>query len=275
MSRAYSLLPSRFEDGRHNSFKQGLKRIGYEIIEGAPPLNVDIGPKDLILGWNAYGPTYDTMRRAQPLQCLVFEEAYIREINGEKYFACGLGGHNGHGWVRFGGNERWDSWNIDIKPWRTDGKHVLVCGQRGFGYNKMAMPTNWVDDVYAQIRPLTDRPLWFRPHPKRRAKMPRAAWDKVLDFNIPLEQHLEDAWCVVVWTSNSATAALLNGIPAYYCGPNIVTQGAAEPISFVQEHGFEKLVLPDHRYDAMVRLSWSQWSVSEYETGAAFRWLLK
>lgn len=266
--RAFSLLPSRFEDKRHESFKTGIRKLGFDIV--------DWGTRepercDLVLGWNAYGPTYDRMRQAQErgARSLVFEEAYVRRIQGEKYFACALDGHNGYGNWRIGGSERLDSWSLKFKPFRIKGTHILVCGQRGFGYNEMAMPNDWPDTMYTRLRDVTDRPLWFRPHPKRRATMPKKPYDRILDFNVPLENHLSDAWACVVWTSNSATVALQEGVPVFYDGPAIVTAGAAVKGIETLEHPVLK-----ERKPSFVRMSWAQWSVEEFENGTAFEWLL-
>ena len=268
MKRAFSLLPSRFEDGRHECFKAGLRAIGYDVIEGA---SQQPQRDDLVLTWNAYGPSYDATRRfiAAGGDALVFEEAYIRNIGGEKYFACALGGHNGFGRWRVGSPERWQSWDIPVAPWREDGDHILVCGQRGFGYNAMAMPNTWPDDIARELRSATDRPLWYRPHPTRRAVMPKGGYDRVLDFDEPIAGHLADAWAVVVFTSNAATDALLAGIPAIFCGPAIVARQAARRGIAVVEKPFM-----GDRAPAFVELSWAQWSTREFEDGTAFGKLL-
>lgn len=267
---AYNLLPTRFEDQRHEAFKQGIQKLGYEIRQWSDA--VQPTRNDLVLGWNAYGPTYNAMRKAAQSggRALVFEEAYIRKVRGEQYFACAIGGHNGSGRWNVCGPERWESWGIDVKPWRRDGDHILVCGQRGFGYNTMAMTTEWPDTVLPRLRQLTNRPVWFRGHPKRRAKTPGANYDKFTDFTQPIERDLEGAWACVVFTSNSATNALLAGIPALFDGPNIVTAPSSirgldtvdEPILMGRDKGF-------------ISLSWAQWSVREFQTGEAFGWLLE
>jgi hypothetical protein len=266
--KAFSLLPDRFEDGRHTIFKTGLREVGYEIVEG---LKGPVGKDDLILGWNAYGPTYQAMRDhgANGARALVFEESYVRRIDGQKYFALAVGGHNGFGTWRIGGPERWRSWNVPVEPWRATGDHILVCGQRGFGYNAMAMPADWPDTVFERLREITDRPLWFRAHPKRRARMPSVRYDRMLDWNEPIAAHLDNAWACVVYTSNSATDALIHGVPAFCDGPAIVSEPATE-------RGIAGIETPSHRdrEDGFVRLSWAQWSVAELESGAAFRWLL-
>jgi len=226
------------------------------------------GPDDVLVSWNSYG---NNQRLGELVgRHIVCEEAYLREIGGERYLALGLGGHNGNSRHTIGSVERWNAWRIPVNPWRESGSHTLVCGQRGFGYNAMAMPDDWPDRVLPEIRRHSDRPVWFRPHPKRRRRMPSAAYDRVVDFTEPLAAHLRECWAVVVFTSNAATEALLAGIPTFYCGPNIVTRGAAEA-------GLTNLDHPSYpdRLPAFARLAWSQFSVEEIESGWAIKTLLR
>lgn len=262
MPICYSRLPSRFEDGRHNAIHLGFKNAGFAVTLERPPGTP--GPDDVLVTWNTYGDAETIKKRFR--RHVVAEEAYIRRIHGEKYFALGLNGHNGNGQNPIGDELRWNRWGITPRPWRRDGNHVLVCGQRGFGYNEMAMPDHWPDQVYAKLRGLTDRPLWFRPHPKRRRRMPLVQYDRVLDFNEPIADQLMNCWACVVYTSNAATDALLAGVPAFYCGPNLITRGASiEGLS-----GIELACYPE-RSDAFRRLSWSQFSMEEIRSGWAIR----
>lgn len=268
---AYSLLPDRFEDGRHLAIEAGLAAVGYKVVR--QDVSVPrIGPDDVCVTWNAYGTSgaIADKAKAQGGRAIVCEEAYLREIGGEKYFAVAINGHNGSGTWKHGGPERWASWDTTISPWRKTGEHVLVCGQRGFGYNAMAMPNDWPDRVLARLRETTDRPIWFRAHPKRRAVMPSAEYDRVLDWSEPLEAHLANCWAVVVWGSGCATHALLGGVPAFFEAPHIVTEGAAE-------RGLGNInnpLYPD-RLPVMERMAWAQWSMSELRSGAAFWHLLQ
>ena len=267
---AYSLLPTRFEDGRHEAIEDGLRASGYEV-QRAMPDHIDAA--DVLVTWNSYGRNGEVSQRFKKFGArhIVCEEAYFRRVNGEPCFALALWGHNGSGAWQPGGPERWAGFAVPLDPWREGGGHILVCGQRGFGYNAMAMPNSWPDDVYARLRLETARPLWFRPHPKRRRQMPSVGYDRVLDFEQPLDTHLANAWAVVVWSSNVATAALRQGIPAFYEAPHIVTQGAAQK-------GISGLESPNRsevaRRRAFESLAWAQWSMAEIRAGEAARHLL-
>ena len=267
MPTAHSLLPERFADGRHIAIEEGAAAAGYRVRKGAGAPAAG----DILLTWNLYGARVHSARRFEQAgaHVVVCEEGFIRRINGDTYFQMALGGHNGSGHWRCGGSERWDGWGIDVAPWRDDGEHILVCGQRGFGYSDMAMPDNWPDAIHARLRALTARPLWYRPHPKRRRRWTRAAYDRVLDFGEPLAMQLRGAWAVVVYTSNAATEALIAGVPAFFDGPHLVTEGVAQQ----GIDGIERPALAD-RLPALRRLAWAQWSMREIARGDPFIHLL-
>lgn len=81
----------------------------------------------------------------------------------------------------------------------------------------------------------------------------------------PLAHDLRDCWCVVTWSSNAATEALLAGLPAIVCGPahilaavcNRHLEDAVEPVRRLREPAFE-------------RLAWSQWTLDEIASGEPF-----
>lgn len=92
----------------------------------------------------------------------------------------------------------------------------------------------------------------------------------MLDFDEPLSAHLLNAWAMVVHTSNAATEALIAGVPAFFDGPHLVTEGAAQQ----GIEGIERPALPD-RLPALQRLAWAQWSMREITRGDPFAHLLQ
>lgn len=263
MPVCYNRLPDRFEDGRHRAIVRGVRAAGFEVSKADP---TDPQPGDILVSWNTYGNNEQAGQRVRDAGGIhiVAEEAYIRRIHHEKYYALGVNGHNGNNQNRVGSHFRWRNWGIDLAPWHFGGEHILVCGQRGFGYNAMAMPDDWQDRVLPQLRHVTKRPIWFRPHPKRRRRMPTVRYDRTVDYEQPIQDHLENCWAVVVYTSNAATDALLAGVPAFYCGPNLITSAAVK-------HGLMEIENPlrdqAQRYKAMCRIAWSQFSAQEIQGG--------
>ena len=196
-------------------------------------------------------------------QVLVCEEAYIREVRGERHFALALHDHNGAGrWV-VGGPERWESFGIALKAWRRGGRRILVREQRGIGSARMASPPLWHDDVSARLTRLSERPVVFRAHPKSRL------YPELAERQPPLAEALADAHAVVTWASSLAVRALIAGVPVFFEAPEIVCAGACQRgIARIEEPSY-----PD-RLPALERLAWAQWSITEIERGDPFAVLL-
>jgi len=244
----------------------------------------------VVCTWNLHSfNAWQAHLRARAAGCptLVFEEAYTRRLCAEPHFAVAIDGHNGAGRWFPGGAERWHRLGIAVKPWRPsfaplrplggvstlrscraaatgdrsegrpDRRHVLVCAARGMGCPAMREPRGWVEEVCRRLARLTTRPIKLRRHPGKGYLLR------------PLECDLEDAWAVVVWASNSATHALLAGIPVFHEAPHIITAGAAE-------QGIARIERPScpERLPVFRRLAWAQWSLEEIRRGDPIRELV-
>jgi len=147
---------------------------------------------------------------------------------------------------------------IPLKPWGDGGDWILLCPQRGIGAPGMAMPEMWHVEMEEALRERTGRHVEVRMPPSRMYGQP------------PLDEHLSRAHCVVVWTSNVATHALLAGVPAFYCGEAHIMSGA-------MKHGIEDIETPARgdRQAAFRSLAWAQWTDEEIRSGEAFKALLE
>lgn len=259
MKTAYNLVPPRFEDGRHEAIESGADSAGFHVKRAWS--GEAIRPSDVICTWNLHDAAIRqtvAQFRAAGRPVVVFEEAYTRRLRPDlAHFAAALNGHNGAGEWFPGGPDRWFELRIKLKLWRATGRHVLVCSSRGMGAPTQSEPRGWAEDVARRLKRRTDRPVRIRHHPGKTYR------DK------PLEHDLEDCWAVVVWASNCATEALVRGIPVFYEGPHIVTEGAAQ-------RGIERIEAPDlpERLPVLYRLAWAQWTMDEIAEGACHRHLL-
>ncbi len=264
MPSAYSLLPDRFADDRHGTIEAGLAAAGWRVRRGA---GMPRAPGDILVTWTVRRGHKERAARAFEAaggRVLVCEEAYFRVVNGERHFALALHDHNGAGtWPR-GGPERWESFGIELKPWRGNGHHIVVREQRGIGSSKMASPPLWHDEATRRLKALTDRPIVFRAHPKSRMYLETAARQPTL------EDALRGAHAVVTWASGIAARALVAGVPVFYEAPAIVCAGACA-------RGIESIERPRRpdRLPALERLAWAQWSVSEIARGLPFEYQLR
>ncbi|TIX28904.1 hypothetical protein [Mesorhizobium sp.] len=184
------------------------------------------------------------------------ENGYIgKDRDGHLLYALALGHHLGAGaWVE-GAGDRWDRLNIDLLPWRTDGREIVILPQRGIGEPGIAMPSTWVVDVVKRLERVTDRPIRIRPHPGK------AKTDPGPD--------LQSAWAVVTWASGAGIKSIVAGIPVFHDMPSWIGGPAAKCCVGDIENPFLGDRLP------MLRsLAWSQWATHEIEEGTPFKWLL-
>lgn len=266
MPRAWCLIREQVHY-RREAFRGGLEKAGYQLCLGGPP--APPRPGDILVIWNRYGHMEEWARKFEVGggRVLIAENGYLgNDENGRQYYAIALSGHNGSGsWPSggiplpksedFGG--RWARLGIELKPWRADGEHVLVCPQRGIGPKQYAQLPGWEESVVNRLRALTRRPIRVRPHPGRKAPERTLAED------------LANCWALVTWASNAGTHALVAGIPVFFEGTYWVCAGAGE--RSVQR--IERPAYPE-RLPVFERLAWAQWSVAEIASGEPFRRLL-
>lgn len=265
--------------------KQGLEKVGYEnrckyMVQFENGL---IYPFDLIITWTLWKHCHRRYAADEHKKLggstLCMENGFLRSIHGRPYYQLGwrvgLGsGINGQGSFPAGDDSRWKAWNVDLKPWRSTGSHILVCAQRGVRPDDpdITHGSNWPDSVIPRIRAVSDRPIWFRPHPgNKRPCLPKnCKVDRIIDpEKESLEQNLKDAWCSVVYTSTAATDSIVNGIPVCYDGPKIMCHELAGRVK-----DMENPPMLD-REEVFSRLAWGQWNLEELASGEAFRHVLQ
>lgn len=251
MPRALCLLPEG-PNYRRGDFLAGLAGAGLEVVDQlARP-----EPADVLLVWNRTGWRNEEARRfeAAGARVLVAENGYLGKTwLGRKWFALALDHHAGAGRWPAGGPERWDSWGVELQPWRTGGRETLILAQRGIGEPGIASPYGWAEGVQAVIGGRV------RPHPG--GGVPA----------VPLEMDLQAAAAVVTWHSAGALQALLHGVPVWYAFPQWVGAGAARPLAeFKQQPRRDD----EARLAMFRRLAWTMWDSDEVSTGAAIHEVL-
>lgn len=240
---------------RGEVFREGLRRCGYSV--GEPPKSRP-DPRDVLLVWNRHGLNEVHAQRyeAAGARVLVTENGYIgRDPGGHQLYALALGHHLGAGEWTEGKEDRWSPLNVPLRPWRREGKEVIVLPQRGIGPKGVAMPKGWVDDVVSRLKRVTDRPVRVRFHPGASRTDP---WED-----------LHDAWCALTWASGAGIKALAHGVPVFHELPSWIGKLAAR-------FGIQDLESPflGDRLPMFRRLSYSQWTLAELSSGEPFRRLL-
>lgn len=241
---------------RREAFVAGLEALGYRVNNGVVG---EVRPDDVLVTWNRYG-TADRLARQFEVAgaaVVVAENPYLAPASGEPAYAIARGHHNGPGWSPRGDADRWAALGLEVAPWRSGGRVVLICPQRGIGPVEVAQPLNWTDGVVRRLARVTDLPVRVRPHPG--ANPPDVAFD----------DDLADAVAVVVWGSNAGNRAILAGVPVVHELPGWVGQGASR-------FGLDGLsnLYRGHRLTWCERLAGAQWRLSEIASGDAYRGLL-
>ena len=239
----------------HPQFAAGLKRAGFTVVNhfDRPPTQSDV-----LLTWNRSGlrDTVAKMFTRCGAKVIVVENGWIGNADdGGKLYAMSLDHHNGPGTWRVGEGDRLKRQNVELRPWRESGRHILMLLSRGIGEHGIAQPRQWVAETSAQLRRVTNRPIRLRAHPG--------------DKNADLSADLEDAHAVVTWGSGAAIKAIAAGTPAFYGLDGWI--GAPAAVRGVES--IESPFLGD-RLPMFRRMAWAQWSAAEISTGEPIRWLL-
>lgn len=165
---------------------------------------------------------------------------------------------------------------IDIKDWRTNGNHILICLQRQGGWSMGAMPvTEWSMQVIRQLRQHSSRPVILRPHPGDResarclneilvrCRSENLGQVSISENSSDICRDLKNCWAVINHNSSPAVAAAIEGIPVFVTDP---VRSQARDVANVNISDIENPMLPD-RHAWICRISQFHWSHQDLETG--------
>lgn len=219
---------------------------------------------------------------------MILERGFLGDR--EKWASLPWDGMSGYGWHNNADSpsDRWDLLGLEMKPWRTTGHHILICGQVPWDSQVDAQNhTKWLQGLVKQLKELTDRTIIFRLHPKIKKMMAaknrqgRSYYDpcgintlKRMGVKMASKQSLQDdlknAWAMVCFNSNSAVEALLAGVPTFMFDEC----GMAWPIA---NHDLNDIETPElkPRPQWAYNLAYAQWCNEEFESGLAWRHLTR
>jgi hypothetical protein len=166
---------------------------------------------------------------------------------------------------------------INLKPWRTQGNHILICTQRNGGWSMKGFDVvEWLEKTVTEIRKYTARPIIVRAHPGDKnainylnSKDPR--WsisnaEKITDDFI-------NAWAVITYNSSPAVAAAIEGIPVFVTDPRPQVSQAFEvantELSLIES---PKLF---ERQQWIEKTSMSHWNFQQLKSGEAWQHIRK
>lgn len=149
-------------------------------------------------------------------------------------------------------SDRWKNLEIDIKPWRRKGDHVLICPM---SYN-MAVhlnmdPKEWLQSVVLNVCKYTRRPIIIKPK----------------SSDMTLDEALLDCHAIIGYDTNALIDAVLAGTPAFNMGNSAVAEVALQDLSQIESPAY-----PD-RKQWCYNLAYNQFTLDEFRDGTAWRLL--
>jgi hypothetical protein len=202
----------------------------------------------------------------------------VLEVGGIKRgttWKVGLNGINRDAFFGDKGNDskRAKALGLELKPWRTDGEYILLCGQhdKSLQWHNMPSMSNWFLHTYDEIRKHTDRPILFRPHPRCRLPHIERGLKNVIrqdpthlkgtydDFDMAFD----NVWATVSFSSNPGIHSIINGVPAFV-GTSSLAYDVGNDIDFM--HNIEHPLMPN-RQQWLNDYAWTEYTVEEIANG--------
>lgn len=178
----------------------------------------------------------------------------------------------------FGSNTNNDSRRADLlglglKPWRTEGEYILVCGQhdKSLQWRNQPSMSNWFLKTYDEIRKYTDRPIIFRPHPRCRLEHIERGLKHVyrqepvkLDGSYDdFDMGFDNVYCTISHSSNPGIHSVLDGVPSFVSTDSLAYD-VGNDIDFL--HDIENPLRPD-RAQWLTDYAYTEWTVEEISQG--------
>lgn len=173
------------------------------------------------------------------------------------------------------GEENWTNirrdYNMDLKPWRTKGDHILITLQRPLGWSMRGFDLmTWLETVFTKIRQYSDRPIVIRWHPGDWKAYPKYA-DLLTQYRAtvsPQGRHITEdlvnCWALVCHNSTPSAVAPIEGIPSFITDDPAYSQ--AGDIANTDFSLLENPVLAD-REQWIRNLAQCHWSFADLQSG--------
>jgi hypothetical protein len=158
-------------------------------------------------------------------------------------------------------SDRFDSFNIEVEPWKKDGKHILVCPSSPT-MNNFYNEQNWIQDTVAKLQQHTDRKIIVRNKPRAKGTSgPRAV---KLGGLKTFQEEVKDAWAIVTSVSMCAVESLCMGIPVFTTKYSPVHSLGEQDLSKIETPRY-----PDFRKTILNSLAYCQFTPQEFADGTA------
>lgn len=172
-----------------------------------------------------------------------------------------------------------DFHNIKVQPWRKNGDHVLILGQRTLSWNMLNKNgLDWLIGMIIRVKEKTDRKIVVRLHPgdktynqDNRKKLIElfGRTNITISNNENLKYDLQNAWCSIGYNSTPNCASAIEGIPVYLDDP---LNSWAREVGFTNLNQLENPIMPD-RDQWLHKIASIHWNHKEIEEGNYWRTL--
>jgi len=254
-----------------DAFRIGALDIGHDVV-----INGDDGIDVIwsVLFNGRMGPNRTIWERCQQQNkpCIVLEVGGIKR--GETWKVA-LNGINRDAYFGPANNNssRSNASGLLLKPWTTNGTYILLCGQheKSLQWHNMPRMSTWVMNTIEAIQKHTDRPIYFRPHPRCPLPAIEHQYKNVYrqdpqyvngtydDFDI----NYNDVYATISYSSNPGIHSILQGVPAFV-SPSSLAYDAANDIDFL--HDINDPLMPD-RQQWLNDYVWTEYTVEEISQG--------
>ncbi len=251
-----------------DAFAAGCIHHGIDVVYNDPSADVNVIWSILFYGRMA--PNKEIWSQNKP--------TIVLEVGGIKRGTTWKVGLNGINRDAYWGDSNNDDsrkrlLGLEVKPWRTDGKYILICGQhdKSLQWKNMPRMSNWFLNTYDEIRKHTDRPIIFRPHPRCRLEhierglryVERQEPTHIANTYDDFDMGFDNVWATISYSSNPGIHSCINGIPAFV-GPSSLAYNVANDIDFL--HNIEQPLTPD-RTQWLNDYAHTEWTIEEIFQG--------
>ena len=253
-----------------DAFRAGAVSLGHSCIDNDPTADVDVIWSVLWHGRMAGNKAIWTAARNAKKPVVVLEVGGIKRGTTWK---VGLNGINRDAYFGPSNNssDRASKFGLSLRPWQTEGKTILLCGQHDKSLQWEGMPhmSEWVVQQIESIQRVTDKTIVFRPHPrcpllhieKEFKNIIRQEPRKLNGTYDDFDMHFRNVHATVSWSSNPGIHSIIQGVPALV--------GPASLAYDVGLHSVEQLLNPPlpGREQWLNDYAYTEWTVDEISKG--------
>lgn len=204
-----------------------------------------------------WGVWQEVQRSGEPW--LYIDNGYFKGKDGERYYSISGNAPRYTGPINptAYGIDRWNALGREIEPWRTGGYYVLLCMQSPFWYERHGIQwKQWEENTAHRIEKASGIPVQVRRKPSsdygNEGRPPP----------ILLGNDFDGAAAVVSHSSNTATDAIIAGIPAFTLAPF-----PSRLLGFTSLDQLADPPKPENRLEWAQTLAGQQWSLQEMARG--------